>query len=473
MKRLRGFFGSLAGRLFLILVLGMSAAAIGATLIANARRTQDFDRQLTERTAERVQGYVELLDGSEGDLRRNLLRVGGPSMRLLDTTPESRVDDPAFAALLQARGGVLAGASSAQVSRRLCMPDFPRIPGLSRGGRGNSNGDRDDDARDTGSPGDRGGFVRPSCRLVTLQLSDGTPLRLAVDTPPLIRDSALAFDPVFLGLLALAIVALSYFAARMASAPVRRLGQAAAELGQDLQRPPMALTGSSEVQRAASRFNAMQARLQRHLAERTHMLAAITHDLQTPLTRLRLRLENVDEPALRDKLIGDLAAMQALIREGLELARSAESAEEAAPLDMDSLLESLVEDAVDAGDDATFEHRCDATLTLRPLAMRRLFSNLIDNALKYGHSAHVAAHADAHAVTVTVRDRGPGLREDERETVFDPFVRLETSRSRETGGAGLGLTIARALAEKDGATLTLHEAPGGGLEARVVFQRAP
>jgi signal transduction histidine kinase len=197
------------------------------------------------------------------------------------------------------------------------------------------------------------------------------------------------------------------------------------------------------------------------------MLAAITHDLQTPVTRLRLRLENVADEALRERLVGDLAAMQALIREGLELARSAESAEQRAALDLDSLLESIVEDAGEAGADVRFEHPSGAVLMLRPLAMHRLFSNLVDNAVTYGQSARVSVEQDAERVIVRIRDSGPGLPEEELEAVFDPFVRLETSRSRETGGAGLGLTIARALAEKDGARLLLRNHPQGGLEAVV------
>ncbi|MEE7561489.1 two-component sensor histidine kinase, partial [Xanthomonas sp. Kuri4-2] len=232
------------------------------------------------------------------------------------------------------------------------------------------------------------------------------------------------------------------------------------------------LAGPAEVRSAALAFNAMQRRLQRHLGERTQMLAAITHDLQTPLTRLRLRLENVQDEALRERLVGDLAAMQALIREGLELARSAESAEQPVALDLDSLLESLVEDACEAGAPARFERGCGRVLMLRPLAMRRLFSNLIDNALKYGHGARVSAEHQAGSVVVRVGDDGPGIAEEALETVFDPFVRLETSRSRETGGAGLGLTIARTLAEKDGATLVLRNVDGGGLEA-VVRWAAP
>jgi len=277
----------------------------------------------------------------------------------------------------------------------------------------------------------------------------------------------LAVDPLFLTLLVLAIAVLAYVVARMASAPLQRLAAAAAALGDDLQGAPMPVTGPLEVQRAAEAFNAMQKRLQRHLGERTQMLAAITHDLQTPVTRLRLRLENVADEALRERLVGDLAAMQALIREGLELARSAESAEQRAALDLDSLLESIVEDAAEAGADVRFDQPSGAVLMLRPLAMHRLFSNLVDNAVSYGRAARVSVDQTAEEVVVRIRDKGPGLAEDELEAVFDPFVRLEGSRSRDTGGAGLGLTIARALAEKDGARLQLRNHPLGGLEAVV------
>jgi signal transduction histidine kinase len=232
------------------------------------------------------------------------------------------------------------------------------------------------------------------------------------------------------------------------------------------------VSGPTEVRRAADAFNAMQRRLQQHVRERTNMLAAITHDLQTPLTRLRLRLEKVDDEPLREKLVGDLSAMKALVDEGLELARSAETSEPRVMLDLDSVLESLVEDAADAGGDASFEQGCQAVMQLRPLATSRLFSNLIDNALKYGGSATVSATSEGGAVSVRVRDRGPGLPEDMLEKVFDPFVRVDDSRSRQTGGAGLGLTIARTLAEKNGATLTLRNHPEGGLEA-VVHWPAP
>ncbi|WP_296252522.1 ATP-binding protein [uncultured Stenotrophomonas sp.] len=455
MKRLRLFLSSMAGRLFVILLVGMMVAAIGATLLAESRRQQEFERQNLARIADRLQGFVNLLDGNS-ELRSRLLAVGGPNVR--EVKGDFRVGDvdEALMAVLAARGGAVANAQVRATSFRSCMPPLPEfLPPPGRGQRSQHPRERDP------------AFTPPRCRLVELKLTDGTPLRLALEYPAVARRSGAAFDPWFLSLLALAIGLLAYVVARIASSPLQRLANHATELGHDLQREPLPVSGPLEVQRAAEAFNAMQKRLQRHLSERTQMLAAITHDLQTPSTRLRLRLENVQDEQLRERLIGDLAAMQALIREGLDLARSAESAEQRAALDLDSLLESVVEDAAESGHDAVLQQGSGAVLMLRPLAMRRLFSNLVDNAVKYGRAAHVSARRDGDAVEVRVRDNGPGLAEDELEAVFTPFLRLETSRSRETGGAGLGLTIARALAEKDGASLILRNHPEGGLEAVV------
>lgn len=458
MKRLRRFLSSMAGRLFVILLLGMMVAAVGATLLAESRRQQEFERQNLARIADRLQGFVNLIDGNP-ELRTRLLAVGGPSVR--EVKGEFRVgdNDEALMEVLAARDGAVANARVRASSFRACLPPLPEfLPPREPGPRARHVRERDPS------------FTPPRCRLVELNLSDGTPLRLALEYPAMMRRTASAFDPWFLSLLVLAIGVLAYVVARIASSPLQRLATHATQLGQDLQREPLPVTGPLEVQRAAQAFNAMQQRLQRHLGERTQMLAAITHDLQTPLTRLRLRLENVADESLRERLVGDLAAMQALIREGLELARSAESAEQRAALDLDSLLESVVEDAVESGHDAVLEHGSGAVVMLRPLAMRRLFSNLVDNAVKYGRSARVRAERHGDAVEVRIRDGGPGLAPDELEAVFTPFLRLETSRSRETGGAGLGLTIARALAEKDGATLVLRNHPDGGLEAVVRWE---
>lgn len=460
MMRLRRFFASMVGRLFVILLLGMSVAAIGATMLASTKRQQEFERQNLTRIADRLQGFVNMLDGNP-ELRDRLLAVGGPAVRSLPKGARLGREDAALMEVLEDRAGPVAHATVHFTSFRSCIPKAQELWPPPPPQRRKPPHERDP------------AFIPPKCRAVQLPLTDGTVLSLSLESPAIAHNGILAVDPLFLTLLVLAIAVLAYVVARMASAPLQRLAAAAAELGDDLQREPLPVTGPLEVRRAAEAFNAMQKRLQRTLGERTQMLAAITHDLQTPVTRLRLRLENVGDEALRERLIGDLAAMQALIREGLELARSAESAEPRAALDLDSLLESIVEDAVETGAEAAFAQRSGAVLMLRPLAMHRLFSNLVDNAISYGGIAQVRVEQGADGVRVHVRDRGPGLAEDELETVFDPFVRLETSRSRATGGAGLGLTIARALAEKDGATLHLRNHPQGGLEAIVHWPAPP
>lgn len=268
---------------------------------------------------------------------------------------------------------------------------------------------------------------------------------------------------VFVGLLA-------YGVARMTVRPLRRLAQAAVEFGRDIERPPLPERGPAEVRRAAAAFNLMQARIRRHIQERTYMLAAITHDLQTPLTRLRLRLEKVQDPDLQARLIGDLAAMQSTIREGLDLAQSMDSKETLQAIDLEAMVSSVVEDAQDMGCDAALEQPLDITVRARPNALRRCLTNLVDNAVKYGKSARVRMTRNGGEVLISIRDRGPGIPEQELEAVFKPFHRLESSRSRETGGTGLGLTIARNIAESNYGSLVLRNHPEGGIEALLTLQ---
>ncbi len=197
------------------------------------------------------------------------------------------------------------------------------------------------------------------------------------------------------------------------------------------------------------------------------MLAAITHDLQTPLTRLRLRLEKVEDKELQQKLVDDLAVMQDMVREGLDLARSMDSSEAMQRLDIDSLLDSVCADASDAGQQVELQGRTRAFVVAQPNALRRCLTNLLDNAFKYGQRAEVSIALDdllPNRVLIRIRDHGPGIPEGQLETVFEPFYRLETSRSRDTGGTGLGLTIARNIAENHGALLDLRNHAKGGLE---------
>jgi signal transduction histidine kinase len=472
MIRIRNFFASMTGRVFVILALGMAAAALIAVAVTDATSQRSFEKQLVERAADRLQSYVQLLDAVPPNLRQLFLTTNGPGIHIQAADAKGIRPDATFQAIVRQRGGLLQQVDADIGDYVMCYPEIRNLAteDIRRAlaseefrkalARANTQGNRPRTPNLVN-------MIPPVCRLISARLSDGTPLKFSMDTPWVQRERGRLVNPAFLTMLALAIGVLAYVVARLAGAPLKRLAKAAAELGQDLDRAPVEVSGPAEVRGAAEAFNAMQRRLQQHVSERTNMLAAITHDLQTPVTRLRLRLEKVEDEALREKLIADLAAMKALIDEGLELARSAETSEPKVMLDLDSLLESLVEDAVDAGGNAVFEQGSQAVMQLRPLAIGRLFSNLIDNALKHGGSARVSAAKIGGHVTVRVRDNGPGLPEDMLEKVFDPFVRVEGSRSRETGGAGLGLTIARTLAEKNGASLKLRNHPEGGLEAVV------
>jgi signal transduction histidine kinase len=456
---------------FVILALGMGAAALLAIAITDAKSDRDFEKQLVERAVDRLQGYVQFLDAAPANLRQLFLTTGGPGFHVQPASAQGLSPDPTFQAAVHQRGGLMQKVEAQNSDYVMCFPEIRNLASedirralaseefrkaLAHATQGNRP-----------RPQNLVNMIPPVCRLITVTLSDGTPLKFSMDTPWVQRERGRLVNPAFLTMLALAIGVLAYVVAQITGAPLKRLSKAAAELGQDLDRAPVDVSGPAEVRGAAEAFNAMQRRLQQHVSERTNMLAAITHDLQTPLTRIRLRLEKVEDESLREKLVADLGAMKALIDEGLELARSAETSEPKVMLDLDSLLESLVEDAVDAGGNAVFEQGCQAVMQLRPLAIGRLFSNLIDNALKHGGSARVAAVKIGGDVVVRVRDSGGGLPEEMLEKVFDPFVRVEGSRSRETGGAGLGLTIARTLAEKNGATLKLRNHPEGGLEAIV------
>jgi signal transduction histidine kinase len=184
---------------------------------------------------------------------------------------------------------------------------------------------------------------------------------------------------------------------------------------------------------------------------------------------MRLRLEKVSDGELQERLIGDLSAMQAMVREGLDLARSMDTSETMQPLDLDSLLDSVCADASDASQDVTLRGSANMALLGRPLDLRRCLVNLIDNAVKYGREAQVAVERVGGAARIRIRDQGPGIADAELARVFEPFYRVESSRSRESGGTGLGLTIARNIAEQHGGSIALANHPEGGLEVTLML----
>ncbi|MGF1639326.1 MAG: sensor histidine kinase, partial [Rhodospirillales bacterium] len=305
----------------------------------------------------------------------------------------------------------------------------------------------------------------------SLRLGDGTWLNFGIPLPPL---PPVWETRIFALILATTLIALaiSVWAVRRASAPLSLLAAAAERLGLDMNAPPLTETGPREVRQAAHAFNTMQRRLQRFVGDRTQMLAAISHDLRTPITRLKLRAELVDDPEQQRKMRADLDEMEAMIAATLAFAREEFADEARTPLDLAVLLQTVCDEAVDAGGVAAYAGPSRFAFDGRPTALRRAFANLIDNAIKYGGGAVVTLAAATATVTVTVDDHGPGLPEAERDRVFDPFYRVEPSRSRETGGVGLGLAVVRSVVRGHGGEVGLANRPEGGLRATVVMPRS-
>jgi two-component system OmpR family sensor kinase len=272
-------------------------------------------------------------------------------------------------------------------------------------------------------------------------------------------------------LLALAIsmlllAPLVWWMARRLTRPIRVFADAAERLGADPEAEPLAPSGPSEVRTAIHAFNDMQASLRNHMRQRTQTIAAIAHDLRTPLTRLRFRAEQAPE-GVRDRMASDIEEMDALIAQAMAFVRGETTPERREPMDLDALAADIAQGFTETGADVAFDGGAALKVSGDPAALRRALANLIANALQYSGAARVKAFASDGAAVVLVEDDGPGLAEDELEAVFEPFHRGERSRNRETGGAGLGLTVARQAARASGGDVTLERRSGGGLAARL------
>ncbi|RNF30870.1 ATPase [Massilia aurea] len=307
----------------------------------------------------------------------------------------------------------------------------------------------------------------------TVILGDGTPL--TIDMRPAGLPVSNWLPAVLLGQLIL-LAAFTWAGVRLATRPLARLADAADSLGPDLKSAPLPESGPQEVSRAARAFNAMQARIAGYMSERTQILAAISHDLQTPITRMRMRADMLEDAVQRDKMNRDLREMEALVKDGVAYARTLHGTLEApCRIDADAMLCSLAGDYQDAGRAVTLRGKSGVSMATRPHALKRILGNLVDNGLKYGGEVEVSigqsiGQAAAGELAILVRDFGPGIPAEELEKVFEPFYRLEASRNRDTGGTGLGLAIARQLAATLDGTLALANHPEGGLEARLVIR---
>jgi signal transduction histidine kinase len=313
--------------------------------------------------------------------------------------------------------------------------------------------------------------MNPDCNHTSAGLQANVQVRLSDDTVVTIEqffhlqhsdDSLLSFAlPALFG----ALVALfSGLIVRQLTLPLKRLATAAKGLAENLEQPGIPETGPLEIKQATRAFNIMQKELRILLETRAHALAGVSHDLRLPITRMRLRLERLTQADLHQAIDHDLAEMEQMIGNTMEFLRAGHSAEASVKVDLDALLNAVIDDMETLGARIDLTGTVSKPIRAQPQALRRCLSNLLENARRYGSGVtDVSVQEYADQVSIRIADRGPGIPEAERERVFEPYVRLETSRAKHSGGTGLGLAIARAIARQHGGDVSIESREGGGL----------
>lgn len=314
------------------------------------------------------------------------------------------------------------------------------------------------------------GYVFPMMQMF-VQSADGSWLELS--QPLSVTDRRLIWrQRIFIMLESLICSAVVIIFIVRAMLPLNKLGKEVERFGANPETAsPLPERGNYEVREVARSFNKMLARVQRSLAERNNMLEAMGHDLRTPLARVQLRLDAVEPPALREKLAANIEEIRSIIEQGLELARSLRTTEKAVPMEAAAFVESIADDMAADGGAVSFTDNAEGPLLIaaRPTCLRRAVENLAGNALKYAGGAELSVEKRGESVIIRVEDRGPGIPPELLEKVFEPYFRVEGSRSRGTGGTGLGLTIARNMVLLNDGTLTLENRDDGGLRAAITL----
>jgi len=268
----------------------------------------------------------------------------------------------------------------------------------------------------------------------------------------------------------ISLVIAAWYGAKLLSRPIQRLSDAAERLSENLDSTPLDESGPREARQAAYTFNLMQKRIIEQVQQRSRMLGAVSHDLRTPLSRLKLRLEQIDDEKLQGQMRQDLDDMISMLDATLTYLHEQRTSEARQWMDVQALVESLCENAQDQGADVQASGHC-SPLHVQPMAWRSCSNNLLGNAVRYAGRALITLEDSRETLVIRVIDQGPGIAADKREAVFEPFFRLEGSRNRNSGGVGLGMTIAREAAERLGGQLSLEETPGGGLTAVIHLPR--
>lgn len=450
---------SLAGQTILVLLVGLSVSHVLSMAIYFSDRAEMLMLSGDQQMAHRIAEITRLVKEAPPELRERFVRAANSPSLEVTLSPESLLAHPADedwrSTLLKRFLLRLVQADSAHVIVQwLEVTD-------------------DDQHSIVSSPM---GWVRAHLA----QMTTGDPLEHAVRASVRLNDGQwINFATTFpesehfwssqavlsTALMTIAIALFSLWVVRRMTRPLRAFARASERLGRDVNVLPVEEAGPSEVRQAIRAFNQMQERLRRLIENRTQMLAAVSHDLRTPITLLRLRAEYIKDEEERQKTLTTLAEMESMIASTLAFAKDDAEQEEPRIVDLRSLVASICDDMSDAGQQIEFHETKPLKYACRPFAIKRALTNVIDNAVKYGGGAKVKISSNQDVLQIVVDDDGPGIPDTELDEVFAPFFRLERSRSRETGGAGLGLSIARTIAHAHGGEIVLSNRPEGGLRA--------
>ena len=436
---------SLAGRTFMVLLLGLLTAQLIGLAIHGFDRVDALRLQHMRENAERITQLWRALSPAPPSQRPVLLRefelMSGTTASLDDEPRTIEGPPPPFMARQPGPGGLMRGPPQLR-------PRETRISGTEP----------------------------PGGVMLALRFADGGWLNITTYVPP----PRFWHSPTFLAafaVMSVSVALLSLWAVRRLTRPVTTLALAAERLGRDVNAPPLPEDGPREVRQAAQAFNTMAARIRKFVADRTAMLAAIGHDLRTPITRMKLRAEFIDDAELRAKMLADLDEMERMVAATLAFARDDAAAEKPAPIDVAALLRTLADEANDVAGTELVQVEAPAHLALsaRAVALKRALSNLVGNALAHAGACRLLLlPPEEGSARIMIEDDGPGIPDDELERVFQPFHRLDPARSREgtdrsSGGVGLGLPIARNILRAHGGDVVLKNRSPHGLIATVTL----
>ena len=471
---------TLFGQMLLILLAGLAVSHLVGMLIYASDRAQAVRAIGAYAAAQRIANMTQLIDEAPAEWRDRIARAASdPTLRVTLSRQPPAFSGPGADSGSQMVRQYLAGQLPAALADRLRVTVVAADSGFAgwpHRAMMAPNGAMAGMMGRGGMPGFAPPWMQGPAGLRSLQaavqLSDGAWLGFATVLPdaapptpwPLVAASATMAVIVFLA---------SAWAVGRVTTPLKLLATAAEQLGRDVNAPPVGVSGAREVRQAAQSFNDMQGRIRRLVDNRTRMLAALSHDLRTPLTLLRLRTEGLPDIEDRDRMLATIGEIDAMVGSTLRFARDQALTETRRRTDLTALLASIVDDMADAGLPVTMAPAEPVVLACQPNALRRALTNLIDNAVKYGGVAHVAIGTGTGIgdVRIDVEDAGPGIPDGELRRVFEPFHRLEESRSRESGGTGLGLSIALSIVQAHGGDIMLANRREGGLRASVSLPR--